>query len=96
VDDLSEKSLLLSSPSLEPPDELTKNLEEEERDEADRKSATGFNTFDAANKNICYWFRVFFSFHFLKGGGGGGEGGITNQFISSAWQCQTTAAENDV
>lgn len=31
-------------------EEFTKNLDEEEREDADRNKATGFNNFDAANE----------------------------------------------
>lgn len=48
MQDSSEKSLLLSSPSSLELEDLIKNLDEDERDEAERNKATGFNIFMAA------------------------------------------------
>lgn len=50
MQDSSEASLLLSDPlSFEPPEDVIKNLEEEDLDEPERNKATGFNIFMAAN-----------------------------------------------
>jgi hypothetical protein len=46
MQDSSETSLLLSDPlSLEPPEEVIKNLDEEDLDEPERNNATGFSIF---------------------------------------------------
>lgn len=47
----SEKSLLLSSSSSLEFEELIRNLDEDERDEAERNRATGFNIFMAVTEN---------------------------------------------
>ena len=47
MQDSSETSLLLSDP--EPPEEVSKNLEEEDLDEPERNKATGFSFFIATN-----------------------------------------------
>ncbi|KAL8168118.1 hypothetical protein V2J09_009617 [Rumex salicifolius] len=49
--DVSEKSLLLSYPSSLELEELTKCLDEEERDEPERNNATGFNIFIAGGNS---------------------------------------------
>ena len=48
MQDSSEKSLLLSQSSSLELEELTINLDDDDRDEAERISATGFNIFMAA------------------------------------------------
>ena len=48
VDTLSDPS------SLEPTEEFTKNLDDEEHDEPDRNSAAGFSVLTPVNENSAY------------------------------------------
>ena len=54
IQDSSEKLLLLSSPSSRELEMFIKNLDEAEREEAERIKATGFNIFAAAKVRILW------------------------------------------